>query len=54
MDKIQKGNKVCYTDIHKRRMGVCSSSRDGNLVTSPTFWMERLTADLERRSGLKE
>ena len=48
-----KGNKV-GTDIHKRRMGVCSSSRDGKLVTSPTFWMERLTADLERRSGLKE
>ena len=53
LDKIQKGNKV-GRDIHKRRMGVCSSSRDGNLVTSPTFWMERLTADLERRSGLKE
>ena len=51
--QIQKGNKV-GADIHKRRMGVCSSSRDGKLVTSPTFWMERLTADLERRSGLKE
>ena len=35
-------------------MGVCSISRDGNLVTSPTFWMERLTADLERSRGLKE
>ena len=48
-----KGNKV-GTDIQKRWMGLCSISRDGNLVTSPTFWMERLTADLERRSGLKE
>ena len=48
-----KGNKV-GTDIQKRWMGLCSISRDGKLVTSPTFWMERLTADLERRSGLKE